>query len=501
MSDFSSLFLNEFSKAFQLVQDGQTATNDYISALIREQINIGGANINVFKLLGLKERGKLVDQTGTGFAISSGDVDGFEDANAFNDYNGEYHSLELGTEIIKTAYVGYNFGPIKAKTGRNRYSDFSPIRKQVTCVRIQQPKQANRSLKLRLERSEDGVNWTGAGIIVPADNGDLQTLYVKESAPAPQWRLRPLQFNGTATDYWAVSHIELIYHVPTDISNLNYDKGFLENRSRSYSTDTILLKGVYEPFDTDTQFNGFGMFNIKKTQIYFHFEAVVEKLNRPIVIGDVFELPSETQYAADMTPIKNYVEVTDVTWSSEGYTPGYKPIMVTVTVEPLLSSEETKDIIRKIAHEQVVDNSGLFDPDLSANANSKILQRTKLINDTIIAQSKDAVPMNGLDTQDFAAEYVRQKDLYVEDALPPEGLPYTTGTTLPAAKDGKEGDYFRLEYDPKLNMPARLYRYSCAKNRWIMIEEDKRGFYNTRKPETQNFIIDKTGGPAHEGKI
>lgn len=501
MGKFTSLFLNEIENQFQLVQTGQQASNEYVSMLMREHINIGGAIVNVYKLLGLKERGQLIDLTGAGAAISSGDVDGFEDRNAFNEYAGDYHSKELGQAVLQTSYIGYDFGPILTKNDRNRYSDNAPIRKHITCIKIQQPSTTNRSLKMRLERSDDGVVWTGAGIIQIEDNDSIQTAYVKESTAARFWRLRPLQFNGGINDYWAVSHLELIYHIPTATSNVNYANGFLENRNRSYSTEPIIMKGVYEPFSTDTQFNGFGMYNIKKTQILMHFESAVERLNRPIVIGDVIELPSEVQYTPDMTPIKHFVEVTDVAWSSEGYTPGYKPVLVTVTVEPMLSSEETKDIVKKAMQEQIVDTSGLFDMGIAGSTDLPIMQRVKLINDEIISKSKQNVPMNGFDTQDIDSDFIKSRDLYVEDALPPEGIPYTTGTTLPDASKSKEGEYFRLEYAPELNMAARLYKFSCAKNRWIFMEEDRRGFYNVRKPETQNYITDKSGGPAHEGKV
>ena len=55
-------------------------------------------------------------------------------------------------------------------------------------------------------------------------------------------------------------------------------------------------------------------------------------------------------------------------------------------------------------HVKALDGNHLFDPDLSANVDIKILQSMKRVNDTIVAQAKDAVPMNGIDTQDLDAD-------------------------------------------------------------------------------------------------
>jgi len=46
--------------------------NDFIEGVVEEALNIGGATLNVYKLLGVHEQGKLVDCTGRGEPLSNG---------------------------------------------------------------------------------------------------------------------------------------------------------------------------------------------------------------------------------------------------------------------------------------------------------------------------------------------------------------------------------------------------------------------------------------------
>jgi hypothetical protein len=91
-----------------------------------EALNIGGATANVFKLLGVHEQTKLVDQTGRGVAISGGDMGQFSAANAFTSECTVWRSKQRGANVVSKAYIGYDFGPIKITTGRQRHGDARP---------------------------------------------------------------------------------------------------------------------------------------------------------------------------------------------------------------------------------------------------------------------------------------------------------------------------------------------------------------------------------------
>jgi hypothetical protein len=84
--------------------------------------------------------------------------------------------------------------------------------------------------------------------------------------------------------------------------------------------------------------------------------------------------------------------------------------------------------------------------------------------------------------------------LYVEDALPPNNLPFERGNILPPITPTLvDSTYFRLEYTGlSKNIPARLYRYKKAKGRWIHVETDRREQNNPTKPVLQEFLTSPT---------
>jgi len=80
--------------------------NDFIEDVIEEALNIGGADLNIYKLLGVHEQGKLIDCTGRGNAISNGDAANFPSSNAFDKFITEWRSIQKGEGVIPSAYIG-----------------------------------------------------------------------------------------------------------------------------------------------------------------------------------------------------------------------------------------------------------------------------------------------------------------------------------------------------------------------------------------------------------
>lgn len=77
--------------------------------------------------------------------------------------------------------------------------------------------------------------------------------------------------------------------------------------------------------------------------------------------------------------------------------------------------------------------------------------------------------------------------LFTEDAMPPNNAPYTEGPEYPETP--KHGDYHRLIYeDLSKDVPARLYRYSDAKGRWVFLEKDKRALHDPAKPLLEEYL-------------
>lgn len=482
----------------------QSKTNCYADSVQQETLSIAGAKVNVYKLLGVHEQTLLVDLTGNGAPISGGSAQNHPASNAFDTFKTEWRSKQTGpTSILASAYIGYDFGVLKLPNGRQRYGIEAAIRQHITTIRIKQGSHAkNRATRVRVERSENGVDWFGVAVVDLPDNDLLNTVHFKHSVPNRYWRLRPLTFNGSTCDSWVVAALELHDYSLTQVDNIQ-DKILLENRDREYDTTAIQLKGYYDLISVNTDLTRFGIeIPSANYQIRVNFTSCVQQLGRPLVIGDIVELPSETQYTPNLTPVKRYLEVTDVTWDFSTYTPGWMPTMLLVTAQPALASQETQDIFGDLSRN--VDTSGLFDVD---DGNHPMYQDYSVVDQTIDQEARTLVPQRGsegsntiryFEEEEIAAAAAAGVDvakmglnstgLYVEDAIPQNGAPYTEGPEFPP--NPKDKDWHRLTYEGLArDVPARLYRYSSTKSRWIYMETDKRTQYNNQTAVLDEYRI------------
>jgi hypothetical protein len=414
----------------------------------------------------------------------------------------------VGTEVINGAFIGYDFGELKLENGRERYGIDTNIRHQITTIRIKQSSDSSsRVTKARVERSDDGVRWYGVALISLPDDDNLNTVSFKGSAPSRFWRIRPIEFTGTLSNMpWGIKALDLSDYNETSIDNIE-DPLFLENKNRDYAETPINLKGTYDLIDVQTEFSRFGL-ELPSQQFYIHinFNAAVNKLARPIVIGDILELPSETQYTPSMRPILKYIEVTDVGWSTEGYSPGWQPMVMRIIAQPMIASQETQDIFGGL--DPILDVNNVFD---IGDGNHPVFQDDSATTQSNVAEAEKNLPERGsseaTDIRYFSQEEVdavlaiggtniakygsNQTRLYVEDGLPPNGLPYTEGDQLPTTPN--DGDYHRLTYsEVGTEIPPRLFRFSAIKNRWLFVEADRRAQYNSTKPILQEYLTSAT---------
>lgn len=494
---------------FQLTRNNDSC---FVDSVVQESLNIGGADIHVFKLLGVHEQGQLVDLIGNGTPISGGNASNFPASQAFDTFVTQWRTSQTGSNVTLTSYIGYDFGEIKLETNRQRYGIDTSVRHNIATIKIAQgPNSENRITKARVERSSDGITWYGASIITLPDDDNLNTIKFKHTVSSRYWRLRPIDFNGSVNDRWVVQALQLMDYDETSIDDIQ-DDIFLENRDREYALESITIKGTYDLIDIQTELSRFGI-ELPNQQYYIHvsFNASVASVGRPIVIGDIFEIPSETQYSATMEPIKKYLEVTDVGWSTDGYTPGWQPTMQRIIAQPMIASQETQDIFG--GFNSTPDASGLVGID---DGNHPIFQDISNISKSIEAEALTETPERGIDPLDvhtFTAEEIQSavdqglpnlskigansRGLYVEDGLPPNGEEYSEGDIFPEIS--KDGDYHRLTYTGlSEDISPRLYRYSLAKNRWIYLETDKRDQYNQTKPILQQFLSYQDKTPAED---
>lgn len=481
----------------------------YLESLNQDLLNISGADINVFKLLGIHEQTKLVDVTGDGIAISGGDQRHFPASNAFDVFRTEWRSFQTGTNVSGNAYIGYDFGIIKLDNGRVRYGVEAVHRYEITMIRIKQSSKENmRATKARIERSEDGKTWYGVAAISLPNDDSLNEIRFRQSVPCRFWRIRATTFNGQDGDPWGIQALELIESEAIGLDAIQ-DKVLMENRNREYQQPPILVKGTYDVIDVSSELSRFGI-DIGQTTytIKIVFSTCLQLLARPIVIGDMIELPSEVQYTPQMKPIKRYLEVTDVTWDSSSMTPGWQHTALRITAQPALASEETQDIFGDL--KQSIDASGVFD-----TYEPPVWQDFTDITRTIHNEANSAVNERGADGSNTVREFteneieiadsegfgnlqkinLRPNAIYVEDAIPSNGEPYSEGPEYPTSP--KDGDYHRMTYEGlSKDVPARLYRWSVAKGRWIFLESDKRSQFNTQKAILNEYLTSPNRTPA-----
>jgi hypothetical protein len=544
--------------------------NSFQESLAAENLAISGVPINVFKLLGVHEQGKLIDLTGQGTAISSSGTA----TNAFDALAGDWVSVEQGmTVVTKPAWIGYDLGIRKTSFGQPENAPAVGATQHITSFRITQPSPVL-VRQVRVERSDGGYkvvpanvffsgtgNGTFSGFIAgyaarpgmlmisaltpttfsvtflsapgtfvlgvatvgrrfnsdvgsftisagstPFVAGDLFSaqveldwyrvdvvnlpdvpvalINIKQSAASRYWRLVPTMFLGGPTDSWTVSKLELFDYAATTLDNIQ-DPLFMENRDRDYATSSIQLKAAYQPFDGMSDMSKFG-FQVPDVYTFtLSFAEMVRALGRPIVVGDVIDLPSEMQYDHHLRPVRKFIEVNDVGWSAEGHTTGWMPIMYRFSAQQLIPSQEHRDLLGTIdTQKYVVDDGSFF------NGLEQIQTTPLTVTEANEAEARQKVPEQGTNVRELASGTNRFGQPgsydgvgpYVEDGLPPDGQPYLSGFKLPDVSSGVDGQFFRLEYDPQLNIAARLYKFSGVKNKWIFVETDRRGERSAHRP-------------------
>ena len=288
----------------------------------------------------------------------------------------------------------------------------------------------------------------------------------------------------------------------TNQSALNIqDLLWTENRDRKYDHDVYKMRGIYQRADQDFDLSQFGLF-LQTGTIFmvFHLRDMVDQIGRKLMAGDVLELQHLKDYDAldDSLPaaLKRYYVVGDASFAAEGFSPTWWPHLWRVKLNPLVDSQEYKDILNNIAA-----GPGTTTPvGQILSTYDKYLN----INESIITQAEIDVPKSGYDTTPFYT-------------LPTNGdstIPYSEGVTTdntqitadntnytadnlgintPTSKiegyltgDGRapnsvvtgagiafpanptEGDYFlRLDY-----LPNRLFRFDGGF--WRKIEDNVR---------------------------
>lgn len=549
--------------------------DSYQEQIAAENLNISGAPLNVFKLLGVHEQGKLIDLVGNGSPLNgTGD--------AFDSLAGSWVSTQTGMDVLTTpSYIGYDFGTLKTSYGQEQYAPSKPAAQHITSFKITQPTIGRRALQVRVERSTGGykvdsakIQFTGTGngtvqgftpgtealpgifmlvandattfsvmftgestevvgiatvgvrfnslrgsftivagstpfiagdlfsvpvdldwyrvdVVNLPDVGTATLIRIKQSAASRYWRLVPTSFSGVHDgEPWEVDKLELYDFQVTRLDDVQ-DQLFLENRDRDYAKQSIQFKVSYQPFDSISDLSKFG-FQISDTYTFTTvFAVMVKALGRPIVVGDVLELPSELQYDHNLRPVRKFLEVTDTSWASDGYTTSWRPINFRFQASQLIPSQEHRDLLGTADTQKYVIDDGTFFDGIEQISTGPLTA-----TESNQAEALAAVPEKGSNVREVASGMSMTggpgsydgRDQYIEDGLPPDGQSYEEGFKLPDVADAQDGDFYRLNYDPKLNISARLYRFNAVKNKWVYVETDRRTERNSLKPSQREMF-------------
>lgn len=254
-------------------------------------------------------------------------------------------------------------------------------------------------------------------------------------------------------------------------SELNIqDLLLLENRDRKYEENVYRMRGIYQVTDNAFDLTQFGLFLQTGTLFMtFHINDMIATMGRKIMNGDVLELEHlmdyETLDPSLPVALKRFFVVSDCTRAAEGYSPTWWPHLWRCKINPLVDSQEYKDILSRITASPT--NSTPLSDILSSY--NKYVD----INDAVVAQSEAEIPVSGYDTSSI---YHRSQDSNTPDfavngyltgmGVPPNGLPTTSGITFP--NNPTEGQYhLRTDY-----LPNRLFRFDGT--RWTKIEDEVR---------------------------
>jgi hypothetical protein len=193
----------------------------------------------------------------------------------------------------------------------------------------------------------------------------------------------------------------------TSIFNIQ-DLLFLENRDRKYSSDVYTMRGIYQKQDQDYDLSQFGIFLAAGTIFMtFHLNDCMKVVGRKIIPGDVLELQHLRDLWAldDSVPValKRFYVVQDASFASEGFSPTWWPHLWRVKLQPLVDSQEYKDIFKKMN----ATSSDPFDPNNIAGNITPLTDVLSVynkylgVNQAVIEQAQNEVPQSGYDTSTF----------------------------------------------------------------------------------------------------
>lgn len=354
---------------------------------------------------------------------------------------------------------------------------------------------------------------------------------------------------------------------PTHIQDLL----LMENRDRKYEKDIYQIRGVFNVQDLDFNLSQFGMYFDNDTLfITVHITNTVETLGRKPLSGDVIEIPSlRDQYALNDSPyaLPRFFVVNDVGRATEGYAVSWTSHLYRIKCSKISNEAQYSDIFNQPVDPDV-NFKGDYDPTVTYNPGDvvrylgglytvtqastgnlptdplffstysgetlsqllSVSDKSKQINDAIIAQAEADAAMSGYETRQFFTLSTTNGDARLEtaditdidasytgwdaseilerplrsgytgyllgDGIPENGVPFGHGINFPNAPS--RGDFFlRTDF-----LPNRLFKYDGKV--WIKHEDAVRHTLtntDTRQTLKTTFINNTDTTTLQDGTI
>jgi hypothetical protein len=227
------------------------------AAYAAENININGAPLRIYKLLGVHEQGD-------GSLLSKGSIftsqaePGFPGSN-INSGSGVWHSIQSGSGVTAVAYVGVDFSIVTRKTSNeSAYKPIKPSLQKVGCVTIQQGNTAfNFARQLRVDITDGKIS---VGLPQFISNGGTGTL---NPVAGPDAEEGTISVFFTSSTSFAVTYVKNIGS-PTLLGTGTVDLGFKSTIAEFTVTGTF-VSGDSFVFPLNYEWKRIGVFNVSQS--------------------------------------------------------------------------------------------------------------------------------------------------------------------------------------------------------------------------------------------
>lgn len=471
-------FNTDIFPLFDTYKAGYNADFNIQRSYITEIIKIGGLPINVFPLLGMHQNQKSIDLSENGFAISGGYIDNFGPENAFSDNDNVWMSSQTGDDVNYNAWIGYYFGQIKGYVNQNVSPYQSPVdvtQRIQSMVISQGGNLVNKSNKIRIDSSQDGIIWNKLAECNLDVNAESEIISFFNMSDCGFYRIVATGFQGkTDKDSWIIKNIKM-YDQPGDLLTAVQDPTLLATFDKKYCTTPMFMKCV--SVNQNNNFNNYVNMDIIFQNDYtfnFALNMVVEKIGRPFVVGDIIELIPNYDFTVNLDMVRKFVKIVEVKLDNDIRAVNYNPLIQSVVCRDLTASRETMDITGLyISSNESID---------SKVKNNKGIVRNKIgteFNEWISTNYDKEVPHIGTRTDEVHLTQEQSNHHYgFANALPINGdeyvvaeIPVNGNISDHFPPNPEDGEYCVIRCpDKSYNIPDQLYKYNKLNNTWETIQ-------------------------------